>query len=220
CTLRLRSELPLIANAGTAGAQYEDVVWMTPLFFPLPGDKLQTRKRPVIGISMYPIGAVYRKLHLVFFSLLARVRSDCDFVFFEVKFASEGKKVNQALRPKRALTLPNCRFYKFTSVEDGIQFLSSLDLLLTSRLHILITALSYRIPCISLLPRPKTVMYLQETGLDRFCWTRKRLWKLIYLLIPPLFKGLLRSVKPLDPISFQRSAAFHFRDLERNLRDL
>jgi len=220
CTLRLRSELPLLLHAGTAGTHHEDVVWMTSLFFPLLSGKAQVCGRPMIGISMYPVGKIYQKLQTGFFHVLVRMRSDCDFVFFEVKSASKGKNANQALRPYKTLNLPNCRFYKFESVENGIGFLSTLDLLLTTRLHVLIAAMSYRIPCVSLLPRPKTVVCLQELGLEAFCWTGRRLWKLVYLFIPYLLKRLLRSFKKLDPVPLQRDAALHFRDLEWKLREL
>jgi polysaccharide pyruvyl transferase WcaK-like protein len=219
CTLRLRSEIPLLVQAGIEGRHHEDVVWMTSSFFPFVSGKTQVNRRPTIGINTYPINKLNRKLQSIFFHVLARVRSDYDFVFFESMYAVEGKNTNQVLLPYMGFKLSNCRFYKFVSVEDGIQFFSTLDFLVTSRLHVLIAALSYRIPCVSFLPRPKTVLCLKELGLDDLCWRGMRLWKVAYLFIPYLFKRLLGSFKEFDPITLQQSAALHFSDLERNLRD-
>lgn len=218
CTLRLRSELPMLSQAGTTGAHHEDVVWMSSLFFPLKTGKAKASGRPRIGISMYPEGKLNRKLQENFFRLLVRMRSDCDFVFFEVKSSKRGK--GQALCPDKILNLPNCSFFKFESVENGIGFLVTLDLLLTSRLHVLMVAMSYRIPSVSLLPRTKTVLCLQELGLNEFCWVGRRLWRLLYLFNSYLLRRLIRSFEKFDPVHLQLDAALHFRDLELSLRDL
>ena len=174
--------------------------------------------RPKIGISMYPDGKFCGKFQEKFFRILVRMRSDCDFVFFEVKSFRGGK--GQALRPEKILNLPNCSFFKFESVESGIRFLMTLDFLLTSRLHVLIAAMSFRIPSVSLLPRPKTILCLQELGLNDFCWVGRRLYRLIFLFFPYFLKRLIRSFKKFDPVPLQVDAALHLRDLELSLCEL
>ena len=219
CTLRLRSEVPLLVKAGTAGMHHEDVVWTTPSFFPFVSGKTQGNRRPTIGVNTYPTRKINRALLALFFHILARVRSDYDFIFFESIYAVDGKPAKQVLLPYMVGKLSNCRFYKFKSVEDGVQFFWTLDLLVTSRLHNFILALSYRIPCVSLMPRPKTVLCLKELGFGDFCWKGRKLWKVIYLFFPLFFQRLLGFFENFDPAPLQQGAALHFSDLERKLRD-
>lgn len=217
-TLRLRTELPLLEQAGTAGAHHEDIVWTTPTLFPPLPPEDRSGRRPKIGVCLYRFNRLDWMLFKVFFHILARARRDCDFVFIESTSAEEGPKAYLALRPRNTLRLPNCTFHKFDSPEEGIEFLQSLDLVVTNRLHVGVTAMSYARPYVALLPRPKTVTYLRELGLGDFCWTRR--WKLAHLLVPRLSRQLIRSFESFDRATVQRDAALHLRDLEQKLREV
>jgi polysaccharide pyruvyl transferase WcaK-like protein len=218
CTLRLRADLALLEEAGTPGAHHEDVVFTTPRFFPpLPRNRSETG-RFRIGVCLHRFHRVDWSLFKLFFHFLARVRRDCDFVFFESRFAETGRTAKHALHPKTTLRLPNCSYRKFDSLEDGIEFFQTLDLVITNRLHVGVTAMSYGKPYIALLPKPKTRIQLRELGLDRFCWTRRG--QLFTLFVPSLLRRLLSSFEAFDLESVQRDAGLHLRDLEEKLRQL
>jgi len=219
-TLRLRSELPLLAEANTPGAHHEDIVWLTPHFFPPEAGPRQEGGRTTIAFSLYGVRGWTRSLLHGFFWVLARARPDCDFVFLEALFATEGRLAYQAFRLRALEARPNVRFHQLADLESGLRFLQSLDLLFTSRLHVAIAAMSYGVPCVSLLPRPKTALCLSELGLDAFCWTKGRLWELTRLLVPRLTAQLIDACRGFDPAPLQRDAKLHLRDLEQRLRDL
>ena len=218
CTLRLRADLPALEQAGTTGVQHEDVVFTTPSFFPPVSPQESERGRLRIGVCLHRFDRADWRFFKRFCHLLAWVRRDCDFVFFESRFAEKVRTGKRALHPSRTLRLPNCSFRKFDSLEDAIKDLQSFDLVVTNRLHLGVTAMSYGRPYIAVLPKPKTRIQLCELGLDRFCWTRR--WKLCTLLVPSLLRRLLSSFESFDLERVQRDAALHLRDLEAKIRDL
>ncbi len=212
-TVRLRGERSLLEEAQVKGTHHEDVVWMTSLFFPMGFKECHKNSRPKIGICVYPLGKFWNQLLSGLFKLLVIIRKDCDFIFIEVKR-------DQRRKGKSSCSiegLKNCEFFQYEVVEDSLKLLSSLDLLITSRLHVLIAGLSYRIPCISLLPRQKTVMYLKELGLGKKCLAGMRIFLIIQLFIPSLSRRVMGSLKSFNPIPIQRDAALHFSDLEEKL---
>jgi polysaccharide pyruvyl transferase WcaK-like protein len=219
-TVRLRAEIPLLDQVGTPGTHHEDIVWTTPSFFPSIPIQESESGRLAIGVSVYRFGRLEWMFHRTFFHILAWVRRDCDFVFFEARFATSGRHACGALRPRWAFMPRSCRFYKFDSLEDGVRFLQTLDLVITNQLHVGVAAMSYARPHVGLLPKRKTAVYLRELGLDGFCWTPRRLWKIVYLLVPRLSRRLLRSFERFDRESVQRDAALHLRDLERTIHML
>ncbi|MDJ0851371.1 MAG: polysaccharide pyruvyl transferase family protein [Myxococcota bacterium] len=217
-TLRLRCELPLLAEAGTPGAHHEDVVWATPHFF--PPEKEQARERTTIAFSLYGVRNPERRLLTAFLRVLARARRDCDLVLLEARFGREGRSALRSFRPEVLRGQPNVRFHQLEDLESGLRFLQGLDLLFTSRLHVAIAAMSYGVPCVSLLPRPKTALGFRELGLGALSWTRPHLWRLARLLRPGASERLVRQCRRLDPAPLRRDAELHLRDLEQQLRVL
>jgi len=219
-TLRLRSELPLLAEAHTPGTHHADVVWSTPNFFPAMAGPRPVGERPTIAFSLYGVRRWERRFLHGFVWVLARVRPDCDFVFLEAVFGTQGRTAYRAFRPRALETRPNVRFHQLSDLESGIEFLQGLDLLLTSRLHVGMVAMSYGVPCVSLLPRAKTALCLRELGLDAFCWTRRRFWQLGRLLVPRVSARLIADCRRFDPTPLRRDAELHLRDLEAKLCEL
>jgi polysaccharide pyruvyl transferase WcaK-like protein len=218
CTLRLRAELPLLEQAKTPGAHHDDVVFTTPSFFPPLSQQRSESGRLRIGICLHRFSRGDWRLFKVFFHVLAWVRRDCDFVFFESRFAETGRTAKRALNPTRTLRLPNCSYYKFDSLEDGTEFLQGLDLVITNRLHLGVTAMSYGKAYIGLLPKPKTRIQLRELGLDQVCWVQR--WKLFTLLVPALLRRVIRGFESFDLERVREDAALHLGDLEEKLREL
>lgn len=216
-TLRLRADLPLLGDAGTMGTHHEDVVWTTPSFFPPVPIEKSGRKRTRIGINLYPHSGRERRLLPRIFQILTAVRRDCDFVFLESMFGDEAVYGDyQAYRPEKMRS--NCSYYKFQSVEDGIECTQSFDLVITNRLHLGIVAMSYGIPSITLFPLPKTRLCYRELGLDRLCWDRKHIWKIGYLLTPQSQGWLLHTYQQFNLEQVRENASLHLRKLEEILQ--
>ncbi len=216
-TLRLRADLPILDEAGTSGAHYEDVVWRTPSFFPRVSSN-KAKGRPRIGINLYPHSVREKRLLPRIFFFLTRMRQDCDFVFLESMFgADELYGDYQAFYPSRMRS--NCTYYKFHSVDDGVQCVQSFDLLITNRLHLGMVAMSYGIPSIALFPLPKTRLCYQELGLGDLCWNTGQFWKIYQLRSPEAQTELLRTFEHFDLETVRRNARQHLVKLEEVVRE-
>lgn len=209
-TLRLRADLPLLAQAGTMGAHYEDVVWTTPMFFP-PHPRAGLNTGPTrIGLQVYPHSKVQRKLLPRIVDVLTKTRRRSEFVFLETFLGTEHPEY-KVFRPARMP--PNCSYHQFESLEEALLSVQSLDLIITNRLHLGMVAMSYGIPSIALFPTTKTRLCYEELGLGKLCWERKDLWKFGFLLTPRSQQWLLRPFRQLNRDQLRENASMHLRQL-------
>lgn len=76
----------------------------------------------------------------------------------------------------------NIKNITYTTPEEFIPFLANQDLVISAKLHLGLTGLSYYVPFISLLGQGKTTALLKSIGFNRFILppSRKKIIKLIY----------------------------------------
>ena len=89
-------------------------------------------------------------------------------------------------------------------------------MLITDRLHIGLTALSYKIPTISFSANKKAKIAYKNCNLASFCWGLEGFLKLFYYFsTPKRFKNLLDSFTNIKVDSIAENAMNHFAELSR-----
>ena len=176
-TVRNRRDLDVLAAAGVPGAWYPDVVWQTSRLVPLTRRR---RARLRVGINVYHRNLRDRGATWVAPLLLAatRWRRDVDFVFID----SGNAACTELQGIGRFASGPNVRVVKFDSPREDLATLASLDLIVSSRLHVGLACLSYGVPFLSLFGEAKTAVMLEDAGLGHCHVGHRRL---------PWFLGML-----------------------------
>jgi Polysaccharide pyruvyl transferase len=179
-TVSVRNEHEVLAlhRLGIPSVFFPDIVWQARRCLPV------TPTRPVsprVGIDLYKSGLIgHGAFHVPpLLNLCVRIRRDLDFVFMDSTCVTH--------KPFRAVGIgwsgPNLRTYQFRDFEEDIRQLSSLDLLVSSRLHVPIVALQYGVPVISCFAEPKTSAFMASVGLADFIVRHSRLPALVKRLI-------------------------------------
>lgn len=182
-TFRNQEDAPLLDSIGRAnGAIHHDVVWQTSKCFPL---LKPDNSKVTIGIDN---------------SLLGRRRGR--WIVYCLMF------VCRALRkPYRFVNIMQSRaenargnFSGSIRYDDGMQqFIREIvetDLIITNRLHLGLTAMSYDIPAVQLFPQPKAILLFNRLGLGRLlCSFNFSLVRLVWLL---LSIHRIRKLKPSE----------------------
>jgi polysaccharide pyruvyl transferase WcaK-like protein len=167
-TVRHVEAATLYERAGRAAACYPDIVLQASKYFPVAARADADRhadRRLAIGIDLYwsnllARGALYAPLLL---RQLVRQRSDVSFIYIDS--TDRAHAPFHAVEPPRGV--PNAGRYQFHDVRQDIDRLASLDLVLSSRLHVGAAAMSYGVPFVSLFGEPKTALFLRDVGLAR-----------------------------------------------------
>jgi hypothetical protein len=176
-TLRNGADQVPLRALGVATEVYPDVILQTPTM--IRGEPRHAGDRTVrIGIHLY-----LPRLITWWFRLLvlaaAIVRPEREFVFFETKI---GGKPWRSLRPPRWLRRPNVVLYSCIDPARDVGMLRSLDVMISSRLHLGLTGLAYGIPLIAFGAQQKTRVQLQRLKLDAALWPRSHWWRLFRFL--------------------------------------
>jgi polysaccharide pyruvyl transferase WcaK-like protein len=167
-TVRHPEAAALYERAGREAACYPDIVLQACRYFPvaLPDDDgRRSARRLSIGIDVYwsnlmARGALHAPLLL---RQLVRDRSDRSFIYIDS--THRGHAPFRAIEPPRGA--PNAERYQFHDVRADLERLASLDLVLSTRLHVGVAAMSYGVPFVSFFGEPKTALFLRDVGLDR-----------------------------------------------------
>ncbi|MDB4372290.1 polysaccharide pyruvyl transferase family protein, partial [Mariniblastus sp.] len=156
-TLRNKQDHHLLDQTKTPGECLGDIVWATSKLFSKP--KLSSETPPSqdsdrirIGINMYLTRSRrYRALQKLL-ELAIAYRKNWEFIFYELH-PQTGKEF-------RALNLSksrkNCRSCVLTDPEQATEEMKALDLIITTRLHIGVVAMSTGTPSIAYAAQPKT----------------------------------------------------------------
>jgi polysaccharide pyruvyl transferase WcaK-like protein len=141
---------------------------------------------------------------------LATGRRDCEFYFLD--------STNSGSKPYRGLGGfiggANVRRHQFSSPESDLEFLASLDLLVSSRLHTPLVALQFGVPVLSLLAEGKTTLLFENLGLGHLCFGRRGILELYRLLKSrKSLDGFLRDFRFPDIQRLRAEAAGHMRFL-------
>lgn len=177
-TVRNKSDHEIMQASGKEGIHYfPDMLWRTSDFFPFPAVKHSGDiKKIAVNIEMKGSPNKLRVMNTVFY-LLAKLNPGIEFVFMDVWYGGEAK-IGSMTAPK----LKNCSNYPFVNINDDIAYIRSFDLVITSKLHIGLVAMSYGVPVVSYQGEEKTQIFFESLGLKELCVTIKNSFKLFSLV--------------------------------------
>lgn len=166
-TVRNPEAVALYQAVGCAASCYPDIVLQTARHF--PRTPRPVAQRPVVGIDVYWSNLLARRA--LFTPLLLRSmvlrRPDVSFVYLDSTHRDHAPFL--AVGPPRRAA--NAGRYQFHDLHQDLDRIASLDLVLSTRLHVGVAALSYGVPFMSLFGEPKTALFLHHTGLERAYFT-------------------------------------------------
>lgn len=193
-TLRNREDLKLLAPANSKGEFVDDVVWTTARKLPRTRNR-KNSARLRVGVNL-DLGSLRRPtLVKLFVWLITSIRRDLDFVFIEVHPTGQHRAFCADLSQS------NCSNKIMTNIEDACTAVASIDLLITSRLHIGVMAMSYGVPTIAYAGEEKTKLLYKRIGRSAFFWPIREVYRLLQLfLVPGAINGVIDEAgKPIDP---------------------
>jgi polysaccharide pyruvyl transferase WcaK-like protein len=205
-TLRNREDVQLLDQAGIEGEFLDDIVWSVSRKI-LVVPTAREGRRPKVGINLY-IGHS-RKMQSVrlLLQLITWIRRDIDFVFYEIHPELDG--TFEAFSTN--LGQPNCSARELLDIRDACQELSSADLLITTRLHCGVMAMSYGVPSIAFAGAEKTRLLYRRAARSQFFWPAKEFARFAALfLMPGRFGKLISQRQTIVPDEIMNGALAHY----------
>jgi polysaccharide pyruvyl transferase WcaK-like protein len=180
-SVRNPQDVPRVRQINIPCDYYPDVVWQASALIPI--EKTPPSERLRIGVDLYwsnllRQGALYLPFLLY---LVVILRRDVDFVFIDTTNLSAEKF--RAVQPP--FELRNVSRYQFQTPFKDLQLAASLDLVLSSRIHLGIACMSYGVPFLSLFGESKTRLFLQNIGLSYCIIRHRKLIGFLWLLLRP-----------------------------------
>ncbi len=209
-SVRNPEDMDFIRYSGCQGAFYPDVLWQTPLFFPVTQKK---NARLKIGINIF-LGQKMPSYFPKVLDIITRIRRDLDFVFIDSY--NQSKTRNQALKATNgAEHIGNYTFYNLTK---DIELISSLDLVISSRLHLGLVGMSYGVPFLSLFGGRKTKLMLHSIGLGSMYLGQYHVFNFFLLMLSKkkLFQ-LVQNFKVPDENTLKNTSLGHMQKLNEVL---
>jgi hypothetical protein len=175
-TVRLTSDIAFLQMLGKKATYYPDVLWTVQKFWDIP-PKASTSGITHIGVNIPISRAAQILVHQL--NAIALVRRDIVFHFIRTYLPTS--LVNLELMPK--LDSPFIKHHVYTDPKSTLEFLSTLDLVISHKLHLGLTALALDVPFLSLGGKGKTRSFLKEIGADfAIMSSRKKNTQLVFLL--------------------------------------
>lgn len=168
-SVRNEREVCALRRLGIQSEYFPDIVWQTRRCLPVNPTR-STRLR--VGIDLYRSTLIRQGGFQIppFLHHCVRMRRDLTFVAMDSTCATH--------KPFSAVGAgwsgPNLRTYQFQDFEEDIRQLSSLSLLVSSRLHVPIVALQYGVPVIACFAEPKSSAFMASVGLSDFVVRHRR----------------------------------------------
>lgn len=225
-TTRNTCDSRLLTHQRATSYCYPDIVWAAAHFLPevclsTKIDQLEySQNRPMrIGVDLYLATLMgqgfYAAMELLLFlrTQMRKTRS-IEWVVLNSKHVHGG--TFSAL--KHLLSEKSCQYYQFHSFESDFQTLSSLDLLVSARLHVPIVALQLGVPTISAFSEGKTKVFFQSHGLSDYFFGPDRLRELQALLADPIaLRRWLPSYRFPNVSNLQAGSWMHFQKMQEFL---
>ncbi len=201
-SVRNHEDTKLLNMGKTRGDFFPDIVWQTPAFFPV---EKQKNTRPRIGINLF-YGQKIPRLLPSLIHIITWLRKDIDFIFID--------SVNQCRSRKRAVQCRNTRQnttnYAFHILPEDIGLITSLDLLISSRLHLGMVCMSYGIPFISLCGEKKTRLFMKDTGLIHLCFKPGQILDFMLLMLSKKeLRKLINEFEVPDRVKLKEDSYCH-----------
>ena len=167
CTVRLESDKALINHFGKEAFYYPDVLLSVAEFWQIKSQSKQNNthhKTINVGIN---IPKTLQCKWLAFqLGIIASIRRDIVFHFINTYLPSSS--INSELRPKQLSS--NIKYHLYTDPQSTLEFLASLDLVVSYKLHLGLTALALGVPFYSLGGSGKAKAFLNSIGADFAVW--------------------------------------------------
>jgi polysaccharide pyruvyl transferase WcaK-like protein len=204
-SVRTPADQERLRRRGVASDCFPDIVWQTPR---LVGSEAAHRRIPGtgrrlrVGIDVYFSNLARQgALHLLpLLAVLIRARRDIEFVLMD--------STNRAMRPPHRLVGvmkgPNVQVKQFCDLASDLTLLRSLDVLMTSRLHTMVAAMSFGVPSVSLCGEKKTKLMLDTLDRRDLYFGRRR--AALFLTSMSRQGALHRFVEGYDPPDVERLA--------------
>jgi hypothetical protein len=179
-TVRLTSDVALMQLMGKQAFYYPDVLWSVQKFWDIPSRSRNTSAIKHIGINIPNSFAA--RLMVQQLRAIALFRQD--LVFHFIRTYLPNSPINLELMP--SLVSPSIRHHCYTNPKETLEFLSGLDLVISHKLHLGLTALALETPFLSLGGKGKTKSFLKSIGAEfAILDSRSKNTKLIGLLSNP-----------------------------------
>ncbi|MEL6458371.1 MAG: polysaccharide pyruvyl transferase family protein [Cyanobacteria bacterium J06621_15] len=175
CSVRLESDKALLAHFEKEVVYYPDVLLSVSEFWQIPrkskklnnqiNNKINNQKK-IINVGINIPNTVQCKLLAFQLSIIASVRRDIIFHFIKTYLPSSS--INSELRPKQLSS--NIKYHVYSDPQSTLEFLGSLDLVVSYKLHLGLTAIALGVPFYSLGGSGKTEAFLSSIGADFAVW--------------------------------------------------
>jgi len=192
-TLRNREDVQLLEQAGIEGEFLDDLVWTTAEQVPIAKKRSNGRRR--IGFNLYLTQSRRFRLLRKILGIIVRLRRDVDFVFLDIHPSPE--VAFRAFAPAR---LPkNCTRKTLSEVEDACREAASLDLLVSTRLHLGVMTMTYGGTTVAYAGQEKTRLLYRRIGRESLFWKSVNLLNFVRcLLLPGALAKTISSATPID----------------------
>ncbi len=164
CTVRLESDKALIHKFGKEAFYYPDVLLSVSEFWQIPHPDKSSNK---IHIGINIPNTLLCKWLAFQLRIIASIRRDIVFHFIKTYLPSS--PINSELLPKQQST--NIKYHVYTDPQSTLEFLATLDLVVSYKLHLGLTALALGVPFYSLGGSGKAKAFLNSIDADFAVWT-------------------------------------------------
>ncbi|MEM6754957.1 MAG: polysaccharide pyruvyl transferase family protein, partial [Cyanobacteria bacterium P01_C01_bin.38] len=167
CTVRLESDKVLINHFGKEAFYYPDVLLSVAEFWQIESPTNQNNNRSnTINVGINIPNTLQCKWLAFQLGIIASIRRDIVFHFIKTYLPSSS--INNELRPKQLSS--NIKYHVYTDPQSTLEFLATLDLVVSYKLHLGLTALALGVPFYSLGGSGKTKAFLNSIGADFAVW--------------------------------------------------
>ncbi|MEO1373330.1 MAG: polysaccharide pyruvyl transferase family protein [Cyanobacteria bacterium J06635_10] len=165
CTVRLESDKTLINKFGKDVFYHPDVLLCVSDFWPTP-DRNQHNSSNVINVGINIPNTLQCKWLAFQLGIIASIRRDIVFHFIKTYLPSSS--INSELLPKQQSN--NIKSHVYTDPQSTLEFLATLDLVVSYKLHLGLTALALGVPFYSLGGSGKAKVFLNSIEADFAVW--------------------------------------------------
>lgn len=167
CTVRLESDKSLINYFGKEVFYYPDVLLSVAEFWQIKSQSKQNNiHNNIINVGINIPNTLQCKWLAFQLGIIASIRRDIVFHFIKTYLPSSS--INSELRPKQLSS--NIKYHVYTDPQSTLEFLASLDLVVSYKLHLGLTALALGVPFYSLGGSGKAKAFLNSIGADFAVW--------------------------------------------------
>ena len=208
-TVRLPTDVDVLEGFGVRAVHHPDILLAGPQLLGTSGGHQAREECTTIGVNIFE--RTGRTLATRLLDEAAR-RPDLRLVFMHSHLPSMPQQYE--IQPE--VDLPNVTLHRYTDPVATCETIASLDLLVTSKLHLGVTALAGGVPFLSYAGPPKATAFLSELGASRDVYTQARSGDLFDLLVAPDGPERILQGVPWAAVETARDAsAGHLEALRR-----